>query len=125
MEKDKHILIMKIASQSQEDASPCNPLSKASSPSKETPKCLFRRRKHYKSTALLRLKAKKAFLPLTGQQMATLHKLFEELRSVEVLLQTDIATGRPGDLQLGTVCIESVAVSSIMERRMKLRASIA
>jgi len=131
MKKDMKILIMKIANLSEEVTSPCDPLSKASSSLQERSEPAQKRPSHthkhgfahFKCPALLRLKIQKAFQPLTGLQMATLQKLFEGLGSVEVRLQTDIAASRPGDFQSG-VCIASVAISSIMERRMKLRASL-
>ena len=70
-------------------------------------------------------KAKEVSAPLSSQQDTALRSLFERLISLETLLQREIVEGRPGDSMLFVESVKEVAMSSLMQRRLKLRNIVA
>ncbi len=78
-----------------------------------------------KSRTIRQAKAKKVSSPLSSQQDKALRSLFEQLASLENLLQGEIVEGRPGDSMVFAECVKEVATSSLMQRRLKLRTIVA
>jgi len=132
MDSHKFILIMKIANFGLEDSTENSSLSETSpieDSSKALPMLRPQLRKYgpaaFKCRAERKLRAQKAFHPLSSPQTTALSGLFARLIDVETLLEREVSAGRPGDGQLGAECIQEVTASSMMKRRLLQRAYIA